>query len=202
VYGDLPLDEGRFSETTPYNPSSPYSASKAASDFMAGAWCRTYGLPVIVSNCSNNYGPRQHPEKLIPNMIVKALGGEPLPVYGTGSNVRDWLHVEDHVTALHRVLQSGSVGNHYNIGGDAERRNIDVVTLICDLLDKYVPLGTGRSFTEQITFVNDRAGHDLRYAIDPTKVRTELGWTPSRSFEKGLAETVEWYLTNTDWWKA
>lgn len=201
VYGDLDFDEDRFTETTPYAPSSPYSASKASSDFMAAAWCRTYGLPVVTSNCSNNYGPYQHPEKLIPNMILSALAGRDLPVYGKGENIRDWLHVEDHVHALERVLRRGRVGQRYNIGGDAEWRNIDVVRLICDLLDARRPRADGASYATQIAFVTDRAGHDLRYAIDPAKTRAELGWTPSHDFVSGLAATVDWYLDNEPWWR-
>lgn len=200
VYGDLPLDGGKFTESTPYNPSSPYSASKAASDFMVTSWYRTYGLPVVISNCSNNYGPFQNPEKLIPHMIVKALAGQHLPVYGTGSNVRDWLHVDDHVAALERVLTAGQVAERYNVGGCNEWKNIDVVRLICRLLDERRPRSDGRSYADQIAFVNDRPGHDLRYAIDAQKVADELGWSPSYDFESGLAQTIDWYLKNEWWW--
>ncbi|MGN6536567.1 MAG: dTDP-glucose 4,6-dehydratase [Mesorhizobium sp.] len=200
VYGDLPLDGGYFTEITPYRPSSPYSASKAASDFMVSSWFRTYGLPVIISNCSNNYGAFQNPEKLIPHMLVKALAGEPLPVYGTGSNVRDWLHVEDHVDALALLLKKGNPGERYNVGGNNEWRNLDVVRSICRLLDESRPRSNGKSYAEQISFVTDRLGHDLRYAIDATKIQTEFNWTPSRSFDAGLQETVDWYLGNEWWW--
>ncbi len=200
VYGDLDFDDSRFTETTPYAPSSPYSASKASSDFMVAAWHRTFGLPVVISNCSNNYGPYQHPEKLIPHMILNALAGRPLPVYGTGRNVRDWLHVEDHVSALERVLTRGRLGERYNIGGDAEWANIDVVRLICKLLDARRPRADGASYVDQIAFVTDRKGHDLRYAIDPAKVRAELDWRPSHDFQSGLAATVDWYLANPAWW--
>ncbi len=200
VYGDLDFDDTRFTETTPYAPSSPYSASKASSDFMVAAWHRTFGLPVVISNCSNNYGPYQHPEKLIPHMILSALAGRTLPVYGTGRNVRDWLHVEDHVTALERVLTRGRLGERYNIGGDAEWANIDVVRLICELLDARRPRADGASYASQIAFVTDRKGHDLRYAIDPAKVRAELDWRPAHDFRSGLADTVDWYLANPAWW--
>jgi dTDP-glucose 4,6-dehydratase len=200
VYGDLPLDGGYFTETTPYHPSSPYSASKAASDFMVSSWFRTYGLPVIISNCSNNYGAFQNPEKLIPHMLVKALAGAPLPVYGTGSNVRDWLHVEDHVDALALLLEKGRPGERYNVGGNNEWRNLDVVRSICRLLDESRPQPGGKSYAEQISFVTDRLGHDLRYAIDASKIQSEFSWTPSRSFDAGLRETVDWYLANEWWW--
>jgi dTDP-glucose 4,6-dehydratase len=200
VYGDLPLDGGYFTEITPYRPSSPYSASKAASDFMVSSWFRTYGLPTIISNCSNNYGAFQNPEKLIPHMLIKALAGEPLPVYGTGSNVRDWLHVEDHVDALALLLKKGTPGERYNVGGNNEWRNLDVVRSICRLLDESRPRSNGKSYAEQISFVTDRLGHDLRYAIDATKIQTEFNWTPSRSFDAGLQETVDWYLGNEWWW--
>ncbi|MBN9244835.1 MAG: dTDP-glucose 4,6-dehydratase [Mesorhizobium sp.] len=200
VYGDLPLDGGYFTEATAYRPSSPYSASKAASDFMVSSWFRTYGLPVIISNCSNNYGAFQNPEKLIPHMLVKALAGKPLPVYGTGSNVRDWLHVEDHVDALALLLARGRPGERYNVGGNNEWRNLDVVRSICRLLDESRPRPEGTSYAEQISFVTDRLGHDLRYAIDATKIQSEFNWTPSRSFDAGLRETVDWYLGNEWWW--
>jgi dTDP-glucose 4,6-dehydratase len=200
VYGDLPLEGGYFTETTPYHPSSPYSASKAASDFMVTSWFRTYGLPVIISNCSNNYGAFQNPEKLIPHMLVKALTGAPLPVYGTGSNVRDWLHVEDHVDALALLLDKGRPGERYNVGGNNEWRNLDVVHSVCSLLDESRPRPDGKSYSEQISFVTDRLGHDLRYAIDASKIQSEFNWTPSRSFDAGLRETVDWYLANEWWW--
>lgn len=200
VYGDLPLDGGHFTELTPYNPSSPYSASKASSDFMVSSWYRTYGLPVLISNCSNNYGPNQNPEKLIPHTLTKALADKPLPVYGTGSNVRDWLHVEDHVAALALLLAKGRPGERYNIGGRDEWRNIDVVRLICQLLDERRPRPDGKSYAEQITFVTDRPGHDLRYAIDAAKMESELGWRPAHDFQTGLRGTVDWYLNNEWWW--
>jgi dTDP-glucose 4,6-dehydratase len=198
VYGSLGA-EGRFHEDTPYRPSSPYSASKAASDHLAQAWHRTYGLPVIVSNCSNNYGPRQFPEKLIPLTILKALAGEALPVYGDGSNVRDWLHVEDHAAGLIALTERGRPGERYNFGGDSERTNLAVVEDICATLDRLVPAARPRR--ELIAFVTDRPGHDQRYAIDASKVRRELGWQPRQSFEAGLERTVRWYLDNRPWWE-
>lgn len=198
VYGSL-SDSGRFTETTPYAPNSPYSASKAASDHLVRAFHRTYGLPVLTTNCSNNYGPYQFPEKLIPLVIAKAVAGEPIPVYGDGGNVRDWLYVKDHCTAIRRVLEAGRVGEVYNIGGDAERRNIEVVEAICRLLDARHPRDDGKPRASQITFVRDRPGHDRRYAIDAGKIRRELGWTPGTRFENGLAATVDWYLANTAW---
>jgi dTDP-glucose 4,6-dehydratase len=198
VYGSLGA-EGRFHEDTPYRPSSPYSASKAASDHLAQAWHRTYGLPVIVSNCSNNYGPRQFPEKLIPLTILKALAGEALPVYGDGANVRDWLHVEDHAAGLMALIERGRPGERYNFGGDSERTNLAVVEHICATLDRLVPAARPRR--ELITFVTDRPGHDRRYAIDASKVRRELGWQPRQSFEAGLERTVRWYLDNRPWWE-
>lgn len=198
VYGSLGPD-GRFSEETPYRPSSPYSASKAASDHLAHAWFKTYDLPVIVSNCSNNYGPFQFPEKLIPLTILNAVEGKPLPVYGTGANVRDWLHVDDHAEGLISLILEGRPGEKYNFGGDSERANLDVVTQICDLLDEMCP---GRQQRRSlITFVPDRPGHDVRYAIDASKAHRELGWRPTRSFEQGLAETVAWYLKSRAWWE-
>lgn len=200
VFGSLG-DTGAFTETTPYDPRSPYSASKAASDHLVSAWGHTYGLQVILTNCSNNYGPYHFPEKMIPLMIVKALGGERLPVYGRGENVRDWLYVEDHVRALQAVFERGEPGRRYNIGGNAERRNIDVVDRLCALLDRLHPRSDGRSYAEQIGFVADRPGHDRRYAIDATRICTELGWTPRESFETGLEKTVRWYLANEDWWR-
>ncbi|WP_440222318.1 dTDP-glucose 4,6-dehydratase [Dokdonella sp. MW10] len=198
VYGSLgPV--GRFTEESPYQPNSPYSASKAASDHLVRAFHHTYGLPVLTTNCSNNYGPFQFPEKLIPLMIQKALAGESLPVYGDGRNVRDWLYVVDHCRAILRVLEIGRVGEVYNVGGDAERENLHVVKTICALLDERVPLADGRRRESLVTFVKDRPGHDRRYAIDATKIRRDLGWRPSESFESGMARTVEWYLANADW---
>ncbi len=201
VYGSLG-PQGSFTETTAYDPRSPYSASKAASDHLVSAWAHTYGLPIVITNCSNNYGPYQFPEKLIPLCLIKALAGEQLPVYGKGENIRDWLHVEDHARALALVFESGRRGETYNIGGNAERRNIDVVTGLCDVLDRIRPRDDGASYREQISFVADRPGHDLRYAIDSAKIRRELGWTPRESFETGLAATVAWYLDHPEWWRA
>jgi len=198
VYGTLG-PTGQFTEDTPYAPNSPYSASKAASDHLVRSWHETYGLPVLVTNCSNNYGPYHFPEKLIPVVILKALAGAPIPVYGAGENVRDWLYVEDHADALLTVLTRGAVGRTYNIGGENERRNIDLVRTICAILDEKRPKAT--AYADQITFVTDRPGHDLRYAIDPTRIRTELGWRPSVTVEEGLARTVQWYLDNDAWWR-
>ena len=198
VYGSLG-DEGLFSETTPYDPSSPYSASKAASDHLAKAWHRTYGLPVVVSNCSNNYGPFHFPEKLIPLVILNALEGQPLPVYGTGDNVRDWLYVEDHARALALISANGRPGQTYNVGGRNERTNLQVVEAICDSLDILMP--SKRPRRELITFVADRPGHDMRYAIDAEKLETELGWRAQETFETGLLKTVQWYLDNQAWWE-
>lgn len=198
VYGDLPFDDSKFTEDTPYNPSSPYSASKASSDFLVRAWHHTYGLPVVVSNCSNNYGPRQFPEKLIPLIIGNALKGKLLPVYGNGQNVRDWLHVEDHAEALAVVFLRGLNGRFYNIGGDAERANIDVVKSICKLLDEKRPLNNGAKHANLITYVEDRLGHDRRYAIDFSRIETELGWRPRRNFERGLSETIDWYMAESN----
>jgi dTDP-glucose 4,6-dehydratase len=197
VYGSLG-DEGLFHETTPYDPSSPYSASKAASDHLAKAWHRTYGLPVVVSNCSNNYGPYHFPEKLIPLTILNALQGRALPVYGKGENIRDWLYVEDHARALDLIAAKGQVGETYNVGGRNERRNIDVVHRICDVLDQLVPANRPRR--ELIAFVTDRPGHDARYAIDATRLETELGWRAQEDFDSGIAKTVRWYLDNEWWW--
>lgn len=199
VYGSLSPGDPAFSETTPYNPHSPYSASKASSDHLARAWHDTYGLPVLVTNCSNNYGPFQFPEKLIPVVILKALRGEPIPVYGKGENVRDWLYVEDHAEALLKVLENGRPGETYNIGGNNEMRNIDLVRLLCDLLDAERGMAAGTS-ASLITFVTDRPGHDLRYAIDAGKIRRELGWTPKQDHESGFRQTVRWYLGNETWW--
>ncbi len=200
VFGSLG-DEGFFTETTAYDPRSPYSASKAASDHLVRAWGHTYGLPVLVTNCSNNYGPYHFPEKLIPLIIIRALKGEALPVYGDGSNVRDWLFVDDHARALQAVFERGAPGETYNVGGNAERRNIDVVSAICAVLDRLRPRSDGKPYADQITFVVDRPGHDQRYAIDAAKIRTELGWEPSRTFEEGINETVTWYLDNQSWWQ-
>ena len=201
VFGSLG-ETGLFSETTPYDPRSPYSASKAASDHLVSAWGHTYGLPVVMTNCSNNYGPYHFPEKLIPLTIIRALNGEPLPVYGDGSNVRDWLFVDDHARALQAVFERGRPGQTYNVGGNAERRNIDVVKAICATLDALQPRADGKPYADQITFVTDRPGHDARYAIDATKIRDELGWTPSVTFEEGIQQTVRWYLDNRSWWQA
>ena len=197
VYGSLGA-EGRFHEMSPYQPSSPYSASKAASDHLAHAWYKTYGLPVIVSNCSNNYGPYQFPEKLIPLCILNALEGKPLPVYGTGSNVRDWLYVEDHADGLLTLLERGKPGDKYNFGGDSEHTNLAVVELICDILDRVVP--SSQSRRSLITFVTDRPGHDLRYAIDASYAHRQLGWKPRESFDSGLERTIRWYLDHQEWW--
>ena len=199
VFGSLG-DTGQFTETTPYDPRSPYSASKAASDHLVRAWHETYGLPVVITNCSNNYGPYHFPEKLIPVVILKALAGEEIPVYGAGENVRDWLYVEDHADALLTVITKGQVGRSYNIGGENEARNIDIVKTICALLDERRP--DGAPHDRLITFVTDRPGHDMRYAIDPSRMRAELNWRPSVTLEEGLAKTVDWYLDNEDWWRA
>ena len=198
VYGSLGT-EGLFSESTPYDPHSPYSASKAASDHLARAWSCTYGLPVIITNCSNNYGPYQFPEKLIPVVILKALRNEAIPVYGKGLNIRDWLYVGDHVEALHQVIRKGAIGETYNIGGNNERMNIDLVKLLCELLDELRPRVDGKSYMEQIVFVDDRPGHDLRYAIDASKIKGELGWEPKQDPISGFRMTVEWYLNNEAW---
>jgi dTDP-glucose 4,6-dehydratase len=198
VYGSLG-EEGRFTEKTPYDPSSPYSSSKAASDHLAKAWERTYGLPVVVSNCSNNYGPYHFPEKLIPLTILNAVEGKPLPVYGNGANIRDWLYVEDHARALDIIAERGRVGSTYNVGGGNERRNIDVVTRICELMDKLAPKSS--SHQDLITYVADRPGHDARYAIDASKLETELGWRAQENFDSGIEKTVKWYLENEWWWR-
>ncbi|UOV04678.1 dTDP-glucose 4,6-dehydratase [Pseudoxanthomonas sp. F37] len=200
VYGSLG-DTGSFTESTPYAPNSPYSASKAASDHLVRAFHHTYGLPVLTTHCSNNYGPYHFPEKLIPLIIARALAGEPLPVYGDGKNVRDWLFVGDHCRAIRTVLEKGRVGETYNVGGNAERQNIEVVHAICALLDERVPRADGKPRSSQITFVADRPGHDRRYAIDASKLRDELGWEPEYTFEQGIAETVDWYLANQAWVK-
>ncbi len=199
VYGDLEGTTKLFTETTSYAPSSPYSASKASSDHLVRAWYRTYGLPVIVTNCSNNYGPYHFPEKLIPLVILNALDAKPLPVYGNGQQIRDWLFVEDHARALYKVVTEGVVGETYNIGGHNEKQNIEVVTTICNILDELKPQACGQSYKSLITFVKDRPGHDLRYAIDATKIKNELDWTPAETFETGIRKTVEWYLNNLDW---
>jgi dTDP-glucose 4,6-dehydratase len=199
VFGALG-DTGFFTEATAYDPRSPYSASKAGSDHLVRAWHHTFGLPVVITNCSNNYGPFHFPEKLIPLVIIKCLAGEPLPVYGKGDNVRDWLYVEDHVRALHAVFERGEVGESYMVGGGSERTNLQVVHVICDILDEINPRADGCSYREQIQFVSDRPGHDFRYAIDSTKLQNELGWKPLESFESGMDKTVRWYLQNREWW--
>lgn len=199
VYGTLG-DTGMFTEETAYDPRSPYAASKAGSDHLVSAWHETFGLPVVISNCSNNYGPYQFPEKLIPVVILNALEGRQIPVYGQGLQVRDWLYVEDHADALLTILTRGELGRSYNVGGENERRNIDLVTTICGILDKLRP--SAKPYSEQITHVTDRPGHDMRYAIDPTRIREELGWRPSVTIEQGLEKTVQWYLDNEDWWQA
>jgi dTDP-glucose 4,6-dehydratase len=201
VFGSLPADPAvKFTETTPYDPRSPYSASKAASDHLVRAWHETYGLPVVLTNCSNNYGPFHFPEKLIPVVILNALAGRSLPIYGTGANIRDWLYVEDHAEALLLVVEKGSLGRSYNIGGENERTNLELVKTLCGILDEKRPRAWG-SYADQIAFVTDRPGHDARYAIDPTRIRTELGWRPSVTVEEGLALTVQWYLDNEAWWR-
>ncbi|WP_286809628.1 dTDP-glucose 4,6-dehydratase [Leclercia sp. UBA2479] len=203
VYGDLHSMDDFFTETTPYAPSSPYSASKASSDHLVRAWQRTYGLPTLVTNCSNNYGPYHFPEKLIPLMILNAIAGKPLPVYGDGQQIRDWLYVEDHARALYLVATEGTPGETWNIGGHNERKNLDVVTTICDLLEELVPVKPQgvQQYRDLITRVPDRPGHDLRYAIDASKIERELGWAPQETFESGIRKTVEWYLANEGWWK-
>jgi len=206
VYGDLHETDNLFTETTPYAPSSPYSASKASSDHLVRAWQRTYGLPVIVTNCSNNYGPYHFPEKLIPLIILNALEGKPLPVYGKGNQIRDWLYVEDHARALYKVITEGKIGETYNVGGHNEKKNIDVVRVICEILEEIAPNnphsranGNAEGFQSLITFVTDRPGHDLRYAIDASKIQRELGWQPQETFELGIRKTVQWYLNNLEW---
>lgn len=203
VYGDLHGTDDLFTEITPYSPSSPYSASKASSDHLVRAWLRTYGLPTIVTNCSNNYGPYHFPEKLIPLIILNALEGKPLPVYGDGAQIRDWLYVEDHARALYKVVTEGEVGETYNIGGHNERKNIEVVQTICRLLDEMVPNKPAgiEKYEDLITYVTDRPGHDMRYAIDASKIHRELGWKPQETFESGIRKTVEWYLANEQWWR-
>ena len=203
VYGDLEGTENLFTEETPYSPSSPYSASKAASDHLVRAWGRTYGLPVIITNCSNNYGPYHFPEKLIPHVILNAIHGKPLPIYGDGSQIRDWLYVEDHAKALIKVVTEGKIGETYNIGGHNEKTNLEVVEAICDLLEELAPEKPAgvKSYRDLITFVKDRPGHDARYAIDASKIERELGWVPEETFETGLRKTVKWYLDNRQWWE-
>jgi dTDP-glucose 4,6-dehydratase len=201
VFGSLPSDPSiQFTEETPYAPRSPYSASKASSDHLVRAWHETYGLPVVLTNCSNNYGPYHFPEKLVPVIILNALAGKPLPIYGTGSNIRDWLYVEDHADALLLVLTKGRIGRSYNVGGENERTNLELVQTLCKILDCVKPKTAG-TYSDLITFVQDRPGHDARYAIDPSRIRDELGWRPSVTFEEGLEKTVQWYLDNEDWWK-
>lgn len=204
VFGDLHGTEDLFTETTPYAPSSPYSASKASSDHLVRAWQRTYGLPVLITNCSNNYGPYHFPEKLIPLMILNALAGKPLPVYGKGNQIRDWLYVEDHARALYKVVTQGKIGETYNIGGHNEKQNIEVVQAICSLLEELAPQKPAgiQYYEDLITYVTDRPGHDLRYAIDSSKIERELGWTPQETFNSGLRKTVQWYLANPSWWQA
>ncbi|WP_193771919.1 dTDP-glucose 4,6-dehydratase [Obesumbacterium proteus] len=203
VYGDLHGTDDFFTETTPYAPSSPYSASKASSDHLVRAWLRTYGFPTIVTNCSNNYGPYHFPEKLIPLIILNALAGKPLPVYGNGAQIRDWLYVEDHARALYLVVTEGAIGETYNIGGHNERKNIDVVKTVCALLEELVPNKPEgvEHYADLITYVTDRPGHDMRYAIDAAKIERELGWRPQETFESGIRKTVQWYLVNESWWK-
>ncbi|EAZ92273.1 dTDP-glucose 4,6-dehydratase [Crocosphaera chwakensis] len=201
VYGSLEADDPAFSETTPYAPNSPYSASKAGSDHLARAYFHTYNVPTIITNCSNNYGPYHFPEKLIPLMCINILLGKPLPVYGDGQNIRDWLYVGDHCSALETVINKGKPGETYNIGGNNEVKNIDLVTLLCDLMDELAPDLPVKPAKELITFVKDRPGHDRRYAIDATKIKTELGWTPQETVENGLRKTIQWYLNNRDWWQ-
>ena len=201
VFGSLPADPSvQFTEDTPYDPRSPYSASKASSDHLVRAWHETYGLPVVLTNCSNNYGPYHFPEKLVPVVILNALSGKPLPIYGTGENIRDWLFVEDHADALLLVVEKGELGRSYNIGGENERTNLELVRTLCTILDELQPKADGGSYADQITFVTDRPGHDARYAIDPSRIRDELGWRPSVTVEEGLERTVRWYLDNRDWW--
>ena len=200
VFGSL-SESGFFTEETPYDPSSPYSASKASSDHLIRAWHRTFDLPVLISNCSNNYGPYQFPEKLIPLMILNCLEEKPLPVYGTGENIRDWLYVEDHCDAIYTILQKGTIGETYNVGGNNEIKNIQIVEVICDVLNDIHPAGSGKSYHELITFVKDRPGHDFRYAIDASKLKKEIGWEPKESFNTGIQKTIEWYLKNEEWWR-
>lgn len=199
VFGTLSMTDPAFTEETPFAPNSPYSASKASSDHFVRAFHETFGLPTVITNCSNNYGPRQFPEKLIPLVTLNAVQGKVLPIYGTGENIRDWLHVEDHCEAIYEVLTRGRIGETYNIGGRSERNNLTIVHSICEILDAVQPRNDGKSYKEQITFVKDRPGHDLRYAINCSKIEKELGWVPRHSFEEGLKETVMWYLSNDEW---
>lgn len=199
VFGTLKLDDSAFTEETPFAPNSPYSASKASSDHFVRAFNETYGLPTVITNCSNNYGPRQFPEKLIPLMTLNAITGKKLPIYGTGENIRDWLHVEDHCEAIYEVLTKGKVGEMYNIGGKSERTNLFIVNKICSILDEIKPREDGKSYKEQITYVKDRLGHDFRYAINCSKIERELSWTPRHTFEEGIKETIQWYLDNSAW---
>jgi len=200
VYGDLDIDDPAFTETTPYSPSSPYSASKAASDHLVRAWARTYKMPVLITNCSNNYGPFQFPEKLIPVVILTCLAEKPIPVYGTGENIRDWLYVEDHASAILTVLNTGGNGETYNVGGNNERQNIELVHALCAIMDEMKPRASGQ-YADLISFVTDRPGHDRRYAINAEKIKNDLGWEPSIEFDDGFAKTVRWYLDNRDWWQ-
>jgi len=200
VFGSLG-DDGLFTETTPYDPSSPYSASKAGSDHLVRAWTRTYGFPALITNCSNNYGPYQFPEKLIPLMITNCIDEKPLPIYGEGLNIRDWLFVEDHYDAIYSVLRNGTIGETYNIGGNNEISNIDIVNTICSILDELKPRSGGKSYNNLITFVTDRPGHDFRYAIDATKINNKLGWSPKETFASGIRKTIQWYLDNESWWR-
>lgn len=199
VYGTLGFEDAPFTEETAYSPNSPYSASKASSDHFVRAYHETYGLPTLISNCSNNYGPRQFPEKLIPLMILNAVEGKPLPIYGNGKNIRDWLHVNDHCEAISTILEKAAPGESYNVGGNCEKNNLEVVGAIVKILDEEYPRGDGKSYSEQITFVKDRPGHDLRYAIDASKIKKELGWVPSFNFDQGIRDTVLWYLNNEEW---
>lgn len=202
VFGSLGSDDPSFTEKTPYDPHSPYSASKASSDHLVRAWGDTYGLPILITNCSNNYGPNQFPEKLIPVVILKALAGEQIPIYGTGENIRDWLYVRDHAIALHTVFENGKIGETYAIGGNNEQQNIGLVKSICAILDELRPRSDGRKYESQIHFVTDRPGHDLRYAIDSSKIRSQLGWKPMETNQSGLTKTIQWYLDNEEWWQA
>lgn len=201
VYGSLDKNSAPFTESSPYAPNSPYSASKASSDFFVRSYFKTYGLPTLISNCSNNYGPRQYPEKLIPLMVLNAVSNKPLPIYGTGLNIRDWIYVEDHCSALELILAKGRVGESYNVGGECEKSNLEIVHSICKILDEVKPKPDGTSYSTQIKFVADRPGHDFRYAIDSTKIKNELGWTPSHCFSETLRKTVMWYLDNSEWTK-
>jgi dTDP-glucose 4,6-dehydratase len=200
VFGSL-NEEGLFDETTPYNPSSPYSASKASSDHFVKSWHRTYGLPAIITNCSNNYGPYQFPEKLIPLMIANCIDEKTLPIYGNGANIRDWLYVEDHCAAIDAIINNGTFGETYNIGGNNEIKNIDIVTTICNILDELKPRKNSKSYTELISYVEDRPGHDFRYAINASKIRNDINWTPHETFQSGILKTINWYINNKNWWR-